>query len=58
MSSSPEDPRPTPPREPLPEECCGGGCSPCVYDRYYDALKRYEEMLGLWRLRHPSESEH
>jgi hypothetical protein len=47
------EPEPQPPREPLPEECCGGGCSPCVYDRYYDALERYREALRLWQIQHP-----
>ena len=47
------DPRPLPPREPLAEECCGGGCAPCVYDRYYEALERYRETLRLWQLRQP-----
>ena len=50
------DPRPEPPREPLPEECCGRGCEPCVYDGYYDALERYREALRLWELRHPPSS--
>jgi len=54
MSNEPiGDPKPTPPIEPTPEECCGGGCDPCVYDRYYDALRRYREALQLWALRHP-----
>jgi hypothetical protein len=44
---------PQPPREPLREECCGGGCDPCVYDRYSDAMERYRDALQAWRLRHP-----
>jgi Oxidoreductase-like protein, N-terminal len=53
MSEEPvSDPKPMPPIEPSPEECCGGGCAPCVYDRYYDALTRYRENLRLWELRH------
>ena len=51
MSSN--DPRPLPPREPALEECCGGGCEPCVFDRYYDALERYQDALQLWLQRHP-----
>ena len=47
------DPRPLPPREPAPEECCGGACTPCVYDRYYDALERYQDALASWLERHP-----
>ena len=50
-----DDPRPQPPREPRPEECCGGGCEPCVFDRYADALERYREALRAWSERHPGE---
>ncbi len=27
--------KPSPPED---WECCGGGCTPCVWDRYYDQL--------------------
>lgn len=47
------DPRPMPPREPALEECCKGGCEPCVFDRYYDALERYRDALQEWLQRHP-----
>jgi hypothetical protein len=47
------DPRPVPPREPAPEECCQRGCEPCVFDRYYGALERYQAALELWLKRHP-----
>ncbi|XP_067157384.1 NADH-cytochrome b5 reductase-like isoform X1 [Apteryx mantelli] len=30
------------PREPAPSQCCGGGCRPCVYDAYEEALARWE----------------
>ena len=52
-SNASDDPRPLPPREPAPEECCGGGCEPCVYDRYNDALERYRDALQAWLQRHP-----
>ncbi len=42
---------PVPPTEPEPWECCGGGCEPCVYDRYWEALTRYEEALKAWEAR-------
>ena len=48
-----DDPRPLPPREPALEECCKGGCEPCVFDRYYDALERYRDFLRAWLERHP-----
>ena len=54
MTAGTADPEPQPPREPLPEDCCGGGCVPCVYDRYYDALERYEAAHREWRLRNPA----
>jgi len=47
------DPRPQPPREPALEECCGSGCEPCVFDRYYEALDRYEAAIQAWLERHP-----
>lgn len=30
------------PVEPLPSQCCGGGCSPCVFDLYHRDLARWE----------------
>lgn len=48
-----DDSRPQPPREPALEECCKSGCEPCVFDRYSDALERYQEALREWLKRHP-----
>lgn len=31
--------KPTPPAD---YECCESGCSPCVWDRYYEALQRWQ----------------
>lgn len=31
------------PEEPDDEDCCGSGCTPCVFDLYYDRLEKYEE---------------
>lgn len=31
--------------QPIPPgdgECCESGCSPCVWDRYYEALRAWE----------------
>ncbi|WP_286238659.1 oxidoreductase-like domain-containing protein [Neptuniibacter halophilus] len=36
MTNSPE--RPTPPGE---YECCESGCSPCVWDTYYEELNAW-----------------
>lgn len=45
------DPRPQPPRQPEPEECCRSGCTPCVFDLYDEALTRYEVSLARWKAR-------
>ncbi|MGI9273584.1 MAG: oxidoreductase-like domain-containing protein [Endozoicomonas sp.] len=34
------------PERPADDECCGGGCSPCVWDRYNDQLSRWLEQQG------------
>ena len=47
------DPRPLPPREPALDECCQRGCEPCVFDRYHEALERYQRALAGWLERHP-----
>ncbi|CDW89088.1 UNKNOWN [Stylonychia lemnae] len=31
------------PREPDQDECCGNGCTPCVFDTYYDRLGEYQD---------------
>jgi hypothetical protein len=46
-----DDPEPLPPREPDLDECCGSGCEPCVFDRYADALDRYEAARAAWQAR-------
>ncbi len=32
--------KPSPPED---WECCGGGCSPCVWDHYYEALADWNQ---------------
>ena len=34
--------RALPPDPPDPEDCCGSGCSRCVWDVYYDALEAFQ----------------
>lgn len=34
---------PLPPVEPGPEECCGNGCTTCVWTDYWTRLQAYEE---------------
>jgi len=49
-----DDPRPVPPTRPQPDDCCRGGCDPCVFDLYEEELRRYEEAMRGWILRHPA----
>lgn len=51
-----DDPRPVPPEAPLPGDCCGGGCMPCVLDTHEEAMREYHQHLLAWMLRHPSTS--
>ncbi|TMG80724.1 MAG: oxidoreductase [Betaproteobacteria bacterium] len=55
----PEDkPRPVAPVRPTRDDCCHGGCDPCVFDLYEDELERYEQALRAWESRRkPSTSE-
>ena len=41
--------KPSNPKEPNPDDCCGSGCARCVWDIYADALERYEEQLEAWK---------
>ena len=51
---TPDDDRPpVAPVRPSRDDCCGGGCYPCVFDVYDDAVERYEAALAAWRERHP-----
>ncbi len=47
------DPPPTRPPEPDATDCCGEGCVRCVYDRYDEALERYQLAFAAWQVRHP-----
>lgn len=38
---------PEPPEEPLQSDCCGTGCSPCVFDIYQDDLAKWKELEQL-----------
>lgn len=32
------------PIPPAPNECCESGCDPCVWDIYYEALRKWQEQ--------------
>ena len=34
------------PRMPLDDECCGSGCTPCVFDTYETKMEQYEDQLA------------
>lgn len=36
---------PQPPNKPEDYSCCQRGCSPCIFDYYWDALTRWEEKI-------------
>ena len=47
QNESKEKPRiclPPKPEEPLPSDCCGSGCSPCVFDVYEKELQSWENQ--------------
>ncbi len=45
------------PRSPEPDECCGSGCYPCVFDTYYDMLEKYEDKKQAIELKYEEESD-
>ncbi|HEY0587598.1 MAG TPA: oxidoreductase-like domain-containing protein [Pseudoduganella sp.] len=55
MQADPQDdPKPQPPAEPGPDDCCHSGCTWCVLDLYYEDLERYRTALAAWEKRHVS----
>ncbi len=44
-------PLPPPPREPDLDECCGSGCTPCVFDLYEERLERWKRRCAALRAR-------
>ncbi|XP_069684819.1 NADH-cytochrome b5 reductase-like [Periplaneta americana] len=37
---------PPQPEEPLPSDCCGSGCSPCVFDIYREQMVEWEKQCS------------
>ncbi|WP_199542652.1 oxidoreductase-like domain-containing protein [Paraburkholderia kururiensis] len=54
----PDDPRPQPPLRPTDDDCCRGGCAPCVFDLYDEACERYRVALAAWEARQAAHEEH
>ncbi len=50
-SSVSSDAKPEPPNPDDYSGCCDSGCSPCVYDLYWEAQARYEIALAEWQAR-------
>lgn len=48
-----DDPRPQCPERPSPDECCGGGCTPCILEVYEDERAEYHDRMVEWLGRHP-----
>ena len=57
-SATPDAPdaKPVPPNPEDYAGCCDSGCSPCVYDLYWEAQDKYEAALAEWQTRHPQGS--
>jgi len=45
------DEKPLAPPKPLPQDCCGTGCIPCVMDLYDEAMEQYRIDLANWEIR-------
>ena len=41
------DELPEPPTRPLDSECCGNGCSPCVFDIYDDEMEHWQKLCAM-----------
>lgn len=52
MAAMDESSGPPPaPTAPDPGDCCGEGCSNCVFDLYDDAMQRWRRRLAAWEAR-------
>lgn len=46
-----DDPRPVEPVQPDLDDCCGNGCTPCIFDLYDERREAYHAALRAWRER-------
>ena len=46
-----DDPRPEEPVEPDLNECCGNGCTPCVFDTYAEERRAWQQAVKDWEAR-------
>lgn len=52
MQAPEDDPRPTPPSEPGPFDCCGNDCGDaCVWTLHQLDKQRYARALEAWQIR-------
>jgi hypothetical protein len=56
MPDEPTPKLPPPPAKPEPDECCGGGCSPCVLDLYEEALQEWKETVERLKTAPPTDA--
>ena len=45
VGAPPDDTKPVPPDADNYTGCCDSGCTPCIYDLYWEAMARYEQAL-------------
>ena len=41
------DELPEPPTRPLGSECCGNGCTPCVFDIYDEEMEQWRKLCAM-----------
>lgn len=41
------DELPEPPTRPLDSECCGNGCTPCVFDIYDEEMEQWQKLCAM-----------
>ncbi|MEQ1775197.1 MAG: oxidoreductase-like domain-containing protein [Burkholderiales bacterium] len=52
----PDDPKPVAPDPDNYSGCCDSGCTPCIYDRYWEAMAQYEKALAEWQSRQAADT--